>query len=283
MAKLNLQLFATLNTKQSIVDYLKSQGKDSSMSARKEIAKELGIKNYTGTSEQNVQMLKTLQSQSSASKAETPKATTPKAETPTVTTQPVTTAPTTTVNSVSGVDQTLTDKINSTFTQSDEVTNAKNEANAYKDKLQEITDVKDIISQETWDALNTQWNGGSSAYQEAMNKTNQMLEQLSTGRTSYTDQIKDMMAQIQNRDKFQYDISTDTMFQQSLANAMVSGQSAMADTIGQASALTGGYASTYATSAGNQAYNAYIQDAYNNLPEYYNMALEAYLCPYSFN
>jgi len=34
--------------------------------------------------------------------------------------------------------------------------------------------------------------------------------------------------------------------------------------------------STYATTAGNQAYNAFIEDAYNNLPEYYNMALAAY-------
>jgi hypothetical protein len=48
---------------------------------------------------------------------------------------------------------------------------------------------------------------------------------------------------------------------------MNSGKSAMQDTIGQASALTGGYGSTYATSAGNQAYNAFIEDAYNNLPE----------------
>jgi hypothetical protein len=50
----------------------------------------------------------------------------------------------------------------------------------------------------------------------------------------------------------------------------------MQDTIGQASALTGGYGSTYATSAGNQAYNAFIEDAYDNLPQYYNMALDAY-------
>ena len=34
--------------------------------------------------------------------------------------------------------------------------------------------------------------------------------------------------------------------------------------------------STYATSAGNQAYNSFIEDAYNNLPEYYQMAMEAY-------
>ena len=50
----------------------------------------------------------------------------------------------------------------------------------------------------------------------------------------------------------------------------------MQDTMGQASALTGGYGSTYATSVGNQAYNAFIEDAYDNLPQYYQMAMEAY-------
>ena len=41
--------------------------------------------------------------------------------------------------------------------------------------------------------------------------------------------------------------------------------------------MTGGYGSTYATTAGNQAYNAFIEDAYDNLPQYYQMAMEAYI------
>ncbi len=56
----------------SIVDYLKSQGENSSFSARKEIAKDLGIKNYTGTAAQNTQLLKKLQNQE-AEKAEVEK------------------------------------------------------------------------------------------------------------------------------------------------------------------------------------------------------------------
>jgi hypothetical protein len=88
--------------------------------------------------------------------------------------------------------------------------------------------------------------------------------------------VKDMMSQIQNRDKFSYDVDSDPLFQQALASSMNSGKQAMQDTIGQASALTGGYGSTYATSAGNQAYNAFIEDAYDNLPQYYQMAREAY-------
>lgn len=286
MAKINLQLFAKLNTDTSIVDYLKSQGQDSSYTARKKLAQELGITNYSGTAKQNTQMLKTLKNQASSSnKNSTPTSTqsggiagakAPNATPITVPKQePIKVPASTPVTSVNGVDQSLIDKINSTYTQSDAVTNAQNEANIYKDTMTEISNQKDIISQETWDAINTPFSA-SSAYQEAWAQTQQMLSQLSSGRTSYTDQIKDMMSKIQNREDFQYDVSTDTLFQQSLASAMASGQTAMQDTIGQASALTGGYASTYATSAGNQAYNSYIQDAYNNLPEYYQMAMEAY-------
>lgn len=284
MARLNLQLFAEkLNTKESIVDYLKSQGKDSSMSARKEIAKDLGIKNYSGTAEQNIQMLKTLKSQSSSASSNATKTNTNTSNASKNTNANASKNVNTNVNTnassapvISGADQNLANTINSTFAESDGAKDAQSKADVYENKMQELTDVKDIISQDTWNALNSQWNGGSSAYQEAWATTQQQLEALTSGRTSYTDQIKDMMDQIMNREKFQYDVSEDTMFQQMLSSSMASGQSAMADTIGQASALTGGYASTYATSAGNQAYNAYIQDAYNNLPEYYNMALEAY-------
>lgn len=78
-------------TETSIVDYLKSQGEDSSFAARKEIAKELGIKNYTRTAEQNIQMLKSIQAQETKENktTSTPKPT-PK-PTPKVTPKPTTT------------------------------------------------------------------------------------------------------------------------------------------------------------------------------------------------
>lgn len=116
----------------------------------------------------------------------------------------------------------------------------------------------------------------SQAYVDAMNYTNGLLQQLSSGRTSYTDQVKAMMDKITNRDPFSYDADKDQLFQQYLSSMQNTGKAAMQDTIGQASALTGGYGSTYATTAGNNAYNAYLQQAYDNLPEYYNTALNAY-------
>lgn len=96
------------------------------------------------------------------------------------------------------------------------------------------------------------------------------------GKTSWDDKIYGQIDKIENREKFVYDVDNDVLFQQALASAMNSGKTAMEDTIGQASSLTGGYGSTYATSAGNQAYNSFIEDAYNNLPQYYQMALSAY-------
>lgn len=132
-----------------------------------------------------------------------------------------------------------------------------------------------IIDSGTMATINSSFSS-SSAYREAMKYTNELLAKLSSGKTSYTDDVEAMMQKILNREEFSYDVDKDQLFQQALASAMNSGKSAMQDTIGQASALTGGYGSTYATSAGNQAYNAFIEDAYNNLPEYYQMALQAY-------
>lgn len=281
MARLNLQLFAKLNTNTSVVDYLKSQGQDSSYSARKKLASEYGISNYTGSEQQNIELLKKLKvpaQQPSITVPSDPTPTTPVAQTQAAAQQ---TAPqaaaksASQVTAISGVDQSLVDKINSSYTESDKVTNAKSEADASLDKVKEMANQTDIIDQSTWDALNTPFQS-SEAYNQAMQYTNSLLEQLSSGRTSYTDQIKELMGQIQNREAFEYDVDSDTMFQQALASAMSSGKSAMQDTMGQAAALTGGYGSTYATSAANQAYNSFIEDAYNNLPEYYQMALEAY-------
>jgi hypothetical protein len=49
-----------LNTRTSIVDYLKSQNQDSSFSNRAVLAKQHGINNYTGTAQQNIKLLNSL-------------------------------------------------------------------------------------------------------------------------------------------------------------------------------------------------------------------------------
>ena len=75
---------------------------------------------------------------------------------------------------------------------------------------------------------------------------------------------------ISNRKAFQYDLSDDMLFQQAKEQYQQMGKTAMADTIGQASAMTGGYGNSYATTAGAQAYNAYLQELNNSIGDYYS-------------
>ena len=51
---------AKLNVDTSVVDYLKSTGKDSSFSSRSALAKEYGIANYAGDAAGNVALLNAL-------------------------------------------------------------------------------------------------------------------------------------------------------------------------------------------------------------------------------
>jgi hypothetical protein len=50
----------------------------------------------------------------------------------------------------------------------------------------------------------------------------------------------------------------------------------MADTIGQASAMTGGYGNSYAVTAGNQAYQNSLQNLNDIVPQLYQMAYDRY-------
>ena len=79
-----------------------------------------------------------------------------------------------------------------------------------------------------------------------------------------------------NREAFKYDLSNDQLYQQAKDQYQQMGRTAMADTIGQASAMTGGYGNSYATTAGSQAYQSYLQQLNNNIADYYNLALGAY-------
>jgi hypothetical protein len=174
-----------------------------------------------------------------------------------------------------GVDKATQDKMNQGFTASGQQQEAQGNASGALTNLGKLTNKQSIISGNTKNALNAKFKQ-PAVVTEADNYINNQLKVIQSGKTSYSDQLKDMMSQIMGRDKFAYDVDSDPLFQQALASAMNSGKQAMQDTMGQASALTGGYGSTYATMAGNQAYNSFVQDAYNNLPQYYQMAMEAY-------
>lgn len=174
---------------------------------------------------------------------------------------------------IKGVDDSLVNTINSKYTESDELLAQKqgvtDKANAYMDWANNTN----IIDSATWAGLTTPYSK-SDAVLQAEQLLQSKIDQGYAG--THKEALNNLLNDIMNREDFEYDVDKDQMFQQALASAMGSGKTAMQDTMGQAAALTGGYGSTYATTAGNQAYNAFIQDAYDNLPEYYNMALAAY-------
>jgi len=82
--------------------------------------------------------------------------------------------------------------------------------------------------------------------------------------------------QILSRPDFQYDMYTDPLYHQHRDSYVNQGRMAMADTMGQAAALTGGYGNSQAQVAGQQVYNAQLQELNSLLPQLYQLALEAY-------
>ena len=96
-----------------------------------------------------------------------------------------------------------------------------------------------------------------------------------TGGT-YGEALKGAIDKIANRDKFTYDLNGDALYQQYKDMYINQGRLAMQDTIGQASAMTGGYGNSYASSVGNQAYQSYLQKLNDVVPELYQMAYDKY-------
>lgn len=88
--------------------------------------------------------------------------------------------------------------------------------------------------------------------------------------------MDNLYGQIMNRKPFQYDLNGDALYQQYRTQYQNMGQRAMKDTMGQAAALTGGYGNTYAQNVGQQAYNQYLTQLNDKIPELYQLARSNY-------
>jgi peptidoglycan hydrolase-like protein with peptidoglycan-binding domain len=80
----------------------------------------------------------------------------------------------------------------------------------------------------------------------------------------------------ENRDKFSYDFNTDALYQQYKDKYIKQAKMASADVMGQASAMTGGYGSSYAQTVGNQAYQSSLEQLNDVIPELYQLAYDKY-------
>ena len=93
---------------------------------------------------------------------------------------------------------------------------------------------------------------------------------------SMQDQLNDIINQINNREKFSYDLNGDALYQQYKNQFTQQGKMASMDVMGQAAAMTGGYGNSYAQSVGQQAYQGYLQKLNDKIPELYQLALNKY-------
>lgn len=96
-----------------------------------------------------------------------------------------------------------------------------------------------------------------------------------TGGT-YGASLQNALDRINNREKFSYDLNGDALYNQYKDQYVRLGKMAMQDTMGQAASLTGGYGNSYANTVGNQAYQGYLQNLNNIVPDLYQLAYDKY-------
>lgn len=120
----------------------------------------------------------------------------------------------------------------------------------------------------------TQQQAADTAYNQAMGALQAASKP--TYNPSYDAQIKDIYNQIMGRESFSYDLSDDALYQIYKQNYADMGKLFMRDSMGQAAALTGGYGSSYGQAVGQQAYDSYLQQLNDVVPELYAQAYGRY-------
>lgn len=210
-----------LNVDTSIVDYLKSVGKDSSYNARKTLAQQLKIDNYKGTADQNISMLKMLKNGTSPTDAKK------------VDTKKPTSAPT----------------------------------------APKAPEAVSPVQQPT--APTVQPQSQPQPIPQSYSAPESLVAP-SQYESPYSTQIDSILNSIINRQPFSYNAGTDPLYNQYKDKYSKAGNMAMRDTMGNASALTGGYGNTYSQGAGQQAYDAYMGQMNNVIPELYQAAYGRY-------
>ena len=210
----------------SIVDYLNSRGQNSSYNSRKKLAEQYGISGYTGSANQNTQLLNTLRSGSTAQQ---------QSQAPTGGNN-VTITPAGPSEKASPAQEYITGYKYNKYSPS-------NRVNDYADKLEDLE--------------NSKPGDFSSRYDE---------------------QIQNIINTIQNRPQFdQGQVFDSDLYKQYREQYVQQGNKAMRDTMGNAAAMTGGYGSTYATAAGQQANDAYLSQLGDKTMDIFDRVYNQYL------
>lgn len=94
--------------------------------------------------------------------------------------------------------------------------------------------------------------------------------------SKYQSQIDAILDDLINGKKPVYNPYEDPVYQNYRDQYMQAGKTAMQDTMANAAALSGGYGNSYANTAGNQAYQQYLSQLNNVIPELAQLAYERY-------
>lgn len=127
-------------------------------------------------------------------------------------------------------------------------------------------------SQSTQTQNGKSWNTSSvsSNTQKALKRAEKPFS------SRYTNLLKGTVNSINNRKPFEYDLNEDALYKQYAEQYKNLGNQAMQDTMANAATLTGGYGSSYATTAGQQAFNSYMEQLNDIVPNLYAQARSNY-------
>ena len=92
----------------------------------------------------------------------------------------------------------------------------------------------------------------------------------------YDRKLNESYEKIKSRGAFSYDAKSDPLYEKYKNDYISQGRAAMEDSAGQAASLTGGYASSYSESVGQQQYDSYLTKLGDVIPELYQLAYSRY-------
>lgn len=92
-------------------------------------------------------------------------------------------------------------------------------------------------------------------------------------RSPYRERIDALLRELMESPGVSYDMNADALYRQYRDAYAREGRRAMEDAMGQASALTGGYGNSYATTAAQQAYQGYLAGMGDKSMDLYERAL----------
>lgn len=149
------------------------------------------------------------------------------------------------------------------FSVSDDTKRKKQKSDYYNDQQYRDFQYKDFSQSDR-----------TSSWEQAMKAAQEKKPgDMTFSQQAYLDNI---VGQIKNQKPFTYDVNGDALYQQYKDQYTAQGKMAMNDTMAQAQAMTGGYGNSYAQSVGQQAYQGYMQQLTNKIPELYQLAYDKY-------